>query len=172
MGNENDFSKPSMYDDHDDPKQYFILEFETDADLGVAYLKMKGPKGPKAFYTESAPQIKIYNKDGKYVVETGISKSSIEKNELPEAFKPFFGKKNIEGLNGPVRVQMPWREDLTSDGRTFKNYEEYQKMVQNRANSVRVGIGSILLKNIPKPIYESLIDYYRKHDKYGNPWYL
>ncbi len=83
MGDEN--SKPSMYDDHDDPKRYFNLEFSEDPKTGTTIMKLKGPKGTKKVYTEVAPEVKMYNKNGEYVLEYGISKSSIEKEELPEA---------------------------------------------------------------------------------------
>jgi hypothetical protein len=174
MGDEN--TKPSMYDDHDDPKYYFIFEFEEDPKTGKTVMKLKGPKGTKKVHTEVAPQIKMYNKSGGYVLEYGISKSSIEKEDLPEAYKPFFGLKNNYGLGGPIDVQYPSREEIRVSGEgitsVYMTYEEYKNKVRNRDRDVNMGFKKVLLFDMSRPFYEALIWFYKMYDKNGNPLYL
>ena len=174
MGDDN--TKPQNYDDHDDPKYFFIFEFIEDPQTGKTIMKLKGPKGTKKVYTEVAPEVKMYNQDGKYVLEYGISKSSIEKADLPEIYKPFFGLKNNYGLGGPVDVQYPKREEVrvSGDGITsvYMSFEEYQKKIDNRQVAVNMGLRNVLLLDMRKPFYEALIWFYRMYDKNGNPLYL
>ncbi|MEZ5426663.1 MAG: hypothetical protein R2747_10385 [Pyrinomonadaceae bacterium] len=151
--------------------QMFMLEFETDSGFKMTSLKLKGPKGTKDVYTDVSPQITILKRGRRYVVEAGISKSSIEEDDLPDEFKAFFGKKTKTGLIGPVKVRMPDKGDLF-DGRVFLTYEQYLTKVKNRVNSAKFGIGTTLLKKLPEVIYNALIYYYRTHDKYGNPYFL
>lgn len=171
-----DATKPQNYDDHDDPKHYFIFEFSEDSQTGKTIMKLKGPKGTKKVYTEVAPEVKMYNKDGKYVLEYGISKSSIEKEDLPEAYKSFFGLRNNYGLGGPIDVQYPSRDDVRVSGfglsSVYMNYEEYKNKARNRDRDVSMGFKRILLFDMSRPFYEALIWFYRMYDKNGNPLFL
>lgn len=177
MGDENDLRKPSMYDDHDDPKRYFIMEFGKDPKTGKTTMSLKGPTGTSKIYTEGGAEVRLYNQSGRYVVEYGISKSSIDKDDLPEAYKPLFGLNNIYGLSGPVvEIQYPSRDDVRASGSgissIYMSYEEYKKKVGNRERDVKMGLKSAFLYDMPKVFYDALIWYYRTHDVYDNPLYL
>lgn len=177
MGDENELKKPSMSDDHDDPKRYFILEFGKDPKTGKTVMSLKGPTGTSKVYTEGGAEVRLYNQNGRYVVEYGISKSSIEKEDLPEAYKSLFGQKNIYGLNGPiVEIEYPTRDDVRASGSgissIYMSYEEFKKKVGNRDRDVDMGLKRTRLFDIGKVFYDALIWYYRTHDVYDNPLYL
>jgi len=148
---------------------YFTLEFGTDEN-GNTELKAKGPEIPN---TKTSPTIKLYKKNGKYAFEIGIEVHEVDVNEVGEKFKAYFGEAPPSaGLSGLAKIRMPDRWDLVCGDGTFLSFEDYERKVKNHEVSARAGIGKLRFPKLPKPVYASLVWYYRTHDKQGNPWFL
>jgi hypothetical protein len=150
-------------------KSYFTLEFGTD-EKGNTEIKAKGPEIPN---TQTSPTIKLYKKNGKYAFEIGIEVHEIDVNEVGEKFKAYFGEASpAAGLSGLVKIRMPDRWDLARGDGTYLSFDDYERKVKNYEVSAGSGIGNVKFLKLPRPVYNSLVWYYRTHDNRGNPWFL
>jgi hypothetical protein len=150
-------------------KHYFQLEFGTNKE-GETELKLKGPEIPGS---ESSPTIAFHKKDGKFVFEIGVEIHEVDANELSDDLKSYVNEaRRADGRIGPWPVAMPPKNKVCRADGTFKTYEDFKR-------DTIIGLNTAAVRNpksknplVPRPLYEALVQYYRTHDKYGNPMFL
>ena len=149
--------------DPSDAQPYVQLQFDFDANFRVTKLSLKGPKAP---VVGVQPTIAFKLKDGKYVFQIGGGDFTFAPNELSKELKALLGGSDSKGRTGPVPVVMPEREQLRWTDGSYLKFIDYELQVRMRAVSVALGEKTYqtLWPQLPKPLYEALIEFYKSLD--------
>jgi hypothetical protein len=158
----------SRMDDENEVNHYFQLEFELDGPHTALKLK-SGAFSP----AHLSPSIKVYKHNGHYVFEVGLEVYEVDVGELGGKLRSLLGQGGVSAPPfGPAGMRMPTRADLKNLDGTFLTFDQYKQKVKRLGNSAKVGIGNLRFPQMPEPVYDALIYYYKTHDKYGNPMFL